>query len=159
MAKYTYTGTLTDIGVSALAGYTPRLTVRPQAEAFGPSGIVSAKRVLVPVNPSGSFSMQLQPSTELTPTRGGPTGVKYVLEVALFEDTFDGSQRVIHRDSWSFSAVAGGGDIGDMADLVPYGPIVAVLAPPPEDTEGVAWFDLTDVNSQGVMLYAPPGAA
>lgn len=127
MSSYTYSGTLTDIGLGLLTGSAPVMRVRPEAEAFGPDGLVSAAPVSVTLNPTtGAFSMTLVPSGELTPSRGGTTGVDYIIEVGRFEEAIDGTY-FAGVDVWKFTAVAGGGNVGDMNG----GSLLAVWIGPP----------------------------
>lgn len=128
MSQYTYTGTLTDIGVGLLAGAYPQLRVRPESEAFGPDGVVSAAPVPVTLSAAtGRFAMTLYPSGELTPTAGGSPGVDYILEASRFETALDGSAVFTGLDVWRFTAVAGGGNIGQMLG----GSLLAVWMGPP----------------------------
>lgn len=121
MALYTYTGTLTDIGAGLLAGYAPRLTVAPERETMGPDGLVSAKKILVPVNAAtGAFSMTLHASGDLDPA------IDYELRLELFEDGDTGHPYVAF-DAWRFTAAVGGGPIADMVG----GPLTAVWIGPP----------------------------
>lgn len=115
MATYTYTGRLTDIGAAPLASVLRvRLRVRPEEEAFGPNGIVSATPVDVPVDPAtGAFQMVLHPSGELK-SKSGRTGVRYILSADRFEETPQGGEWSPGWDIWKFTAVVGGGNIGDM---------------------------------------------
>lgn len=128
MSTAVYAGWLTDIGADALASVLRvRLRVRPEEEAFGLNGIVSAAPVDVPVNPStGAFSMKLTPSGELT-GRSGKAGIKYILSVDRFEETPEGGEWLAGWDLWEFVAVAGGGNIGGMAG----GSLLAVWVGPP----------------------------
>lgn len=149
MSSFTYTGTLTDIGLGVIASSNPVMRVRPEVEAFGPDGVVSAKPRPVSVKSStGAFSMTLYPSGQLTPGNGGPTGVAYILEVGRFEDTIDG--KVFHGiDVWRFIAATGGGNIGDMAG----GSLLAVwIGPPwPSPLQKGLYLDTNSPNPWGVL--------
>lgn len=110
---HVYTGTLTDIGLGVLTGRYPVMRVRPEREAFGPDGLVSAVAQEVDVNPvTGAFSMSLYASTELVPR------VAYVIEVGRFEQGFEGA-RFVGVDTWRFFAREGGGNVTDMVDVPP----------------------------------------
>ena len=127
MSSYAYTGTLTDIGLGALAGAMPVMRVRPEVEAFSPEGLVSAAPVPVTLNTAtGAFSMTLVPSGELRPARGGTAGVDYIIEVGRFEESIDGAY-FTGLDIWKFTALVGGGNIGGMVG----GSLLAVWAGPP----------------------------
>lgn len=115
MAVYTYTGQLTDIARVPIGGWMPEMAVRPVVEAYAPSGLVSAVPVPITVNPTtGAFSVSLIPSGELTPTGGGSPGVDYIISVGRFELGDDNKTFWAGTDSWRFTAVAGGGNIGEM---------------------------------------------
>jgi hypothetical protein len=150
MSSYTYTGTLTDIGLGVLAGSSPVMRVRPAVEAFGPDGIVSAVPVPVAVDPgSGVFSMLLYPSGELRPAMGGAVGVDYVIEVGRFEGTIDGLV-FSSIDVWKFTAAAGGGNVGEMAG----GSLLAVwVGPPwpPAPLPAGLYIDITPPNAFGIV--------
>lgn len=127
MSSYTYTGTLTNIGLGVIASSNPVMRVRPEVEAFGPDGVVSALPQPVTVDEvTGEFSMTLYPSGELAPALGGHPGVDYIIEVGRFEETIDGSM-FNGLDVWKFTAVIGGGNIGEMAG----GSLLAVWVGPP----------------------------
>ncbi|MGK9222078.1 MULTISPECIES: hypothetical protein [unclassified Microbacterium] len=154
MVKYIYTGSLTDIGVNDLGDYEPRLRVSPEEEAFGPDGLVSAQAVPVTVNADGTFQISLVASTDLVGAATRRSPVRHVLELALFQESFDGAKVLHRRDQWAFVAAVGGGHIGDMYEFVSHGPIIGALGAPPENNQ-VTWIDLTDVNEQGVKIYFP----
>jgi hypothetical protein len=150
MSSYTYTGTLTDIGLGALTGQYPVMRVRPEVEAYGPDGLVSKAPVPVTLNPTtGAFSMTLIPSGELTPTGGGSPGVDYIIEVGRFEEAIDGTY-FAGVDAWKFTAVAGGGNVGGMNG----GSLLAVWIGPPWPTlplpKGL-YIDTTPPNDWGIV--------
>lgn len=128
MSTAEYTGTLKDITAERLADVLRvRLRVRPKEEAFGPEGIVSAAPVDVAVvGLNGAFVMTLIPSGELV-GKSGRAGVNYVLSVDRFEETSEGGEWLAGWDLWEFTAVAGGGNIGDMKG----GSLLAVWIGPP----------------------------
>lgn len=150
MTSFSYTGTLTDIGLGVLTPVAPVMRVRPVEEAFGPDGLVSEAPVAVAVNPiNGAFSMSLIPSGELTPSRGGPAGVDYIIEVGRFERAIDGTY-FAGLDAWRFTAVAGGGNVGGMNG----GSVLAVwLGPPwpPSPLPKGLYIDLTPPNQWGIV--------
>lgn len=149
MAAYVYTGTLADIGLGLLTPFAPQMWVHPEVEAFGPDGLVSAVPVAVTVNSvTGAFSMTLIASGDLTPAAGGPTGVDYIIEVGRFEQAVDGTY-LAGTDVWKFTAVAGGGNIGEMSG----GSLLAVWVGPPWPDLPVPaglYIDLTPPNAWGV---------
>ncbi|MHC9044022.1 hypothetical protein ACYX8G_05530 [Microbacterium saperdae] len=113
MASFTYTWTLTDIGLGLLTSWLPEVTVRPKVSSFSPDGLVSDVRV--PVTPTGGvYSASLIASGDLTPADGGPTGVDYIIEVGRYELADDLTKIWHGTEAWEFTAVAGGGNIGGM---------------------------------------------
>lgn len=140
----TYTGTLKDMGLSVpnVVNFTPRLSVRPEVEAWGPDGLIVSKRKLVDVNVStGAISMELTPSHQLV-GNDGRVGVKYVIDLSLFNESADGTKVPRLKDWWRFNALPGGGDIAGMGD----GPPVALYIGPPWPAQPVAgaFFDPSD---------------
>lgn len=141
MVAYTYTGTLTDIGVEVLTERMPRLTVRPEKQGiFGPDGPVSDARRVIPLDPiTGEFTLDLIASADLTP----PT--RYVLELVFFDDSADGTPSAGY-DIWKFTALPGGGPIADMGDGPP---TKLYIGPPwPSTPRPGAYFD-TETNDLG----------
>lgn len=125
MSSFAYTWKLTDIGLDAIAAAEPVLHIRPAVPAFGPDGLVSSHPVAVTPNGSGVYSATLYPSGELTPSGGGNAGVDYIISVGFFDKELDGTEfRSV--DNWRFTAVADGGNVGDMAG----GSLLAVWVPP-----------------------------
>ncbi len=144
-----YSATLADIGLGLLTGQNPVMQIRPAEEAFSTDGLISAVPVTVPVDPTtGRFTVSLVPSGDLTAASSGRTGVDYIISVGRFEDTLDG--RVFHAaDRWQFTAVAGGGNIGEMRG----GSLLAVWIGPPWPSEPLPrgfYIDMTPPNPWGV---------
>ncbi|MEU4016168.1 hypothetical protein AB0E56_12995 [Microbacterium sp. NPDC028030] len=150
MPTYEYTGTLADIGLGVLTDLAPLMWVHPEVEAFSPEGLISATPVPVAVDPvTGAFSMDLVPSGDLTPATGGGSGVDYVIEVVLFKPTVDGESFIAGTDVWKFTAVAGGGNVGEMNG----GSLLAVWVGPPWPSAPVPpglYIDMTPPNPWGV---------
>ncbi|WEK60492.1 MAG: hypothetical protein P0Y60_14420 [Candidatus Microbacterium colombiense] len=147
MVTYAYTGKLSDIGLGNLGGWLPEMTVRPKVSAFGPDGLISDVRVPVTLT-AGAFSMNLVPSGELTPATGGSPGIDYVIEVGRFELADDLTKIWHGTEAWEFTAVVGGGNIGEMNG----GSLLAVwIGPPwPADTPAGLYIDMTPPNAWGV---------
>lgn len=147
MSSYTYTFTLTDIGLGSIAAADPVVRIRPVVEAYGPDGIVSARpREITMIGTTGTVT--LYPSGELTPATGGGSGVDYIIEVARFEEALDG---VVFEgvDVYRFTAAVGGGNIGDMAG----GSLLAVWVGPPWPQPPLPkglYIDTTPPNEWGV---------
>jgi len=126
MSLAVYTSSLRIFGGGDMSDYSPLLTVRPEIEAWSTTGIVASTRKTIDVDPeTTAFSTTLVPSAELTGT-DGRWPVPYILELVLFEETFDGSNRLVQHNSWVFTALPGGGELEDMANIPPttvyYGP-------------------------------------
>ncbi|WP_336642345.1 hypothetical protein [Microbacterium sp. MMO-56] len=149
MPTQTYTGNLRNIGLAALTGVELALRVRPEVECFGPNGLVSKVPKPIALGSAGEISVALIPSGDLTPAQGGETGVDYIIELARFEDAIDGSRVLKAVDFWRFTAVAGGGDIGEMAG----GSLLAVWVGPPwpplPSPKGF-YIDKTPPNAYGI---------
>jgi len=127
MSTATYTVKLVDIGVHVLGDWMPRLTIRPEIEATRPGVLVASKRMPVVVSGSdGSISVTLIPSNELVGA-DGRVGVKYLIDVAFFDEAWDGRSRLVEHNQWKFTAAPGGGDIATMGD----GPSLALYVGPP----------------------------
>lgn len=147
MTLYAYIGTLTDIGLGNLGGWLPEVTVRPKVSAFGPEGLVSDIRVPV-LLVNGVFTMNLVPSGELTPATGGSPGIDYVIEVGRYELADDLTKIWHGTEAWEFTAVAGGGNVGEMNG----GSLLAVWIGPPWPTNSPSgmYIDSTPPNAWGV---------
>lgn len=129
----------------------PRVGFRPIKTSIF-NGLMTDREVWGTLEADGSGTVRLESSP----------GLFYIpfLEwlKAPSEWSEQAKRRATGRSEWAPILPGNGGDISDLFDLTPYGPIVAALGKPPEGTQGIAWFDLTDSNSQGVMLYAPERA-
>lgn len=155
MSLYTYTGKLSDVVATPIGGWFPAMAVRPVVEAYGPDGLVSKVPVPIAVDPLGNFIVQLIPSGELTPTGGGSAGVDYIISVGRFDLGDDNQTSWRGTDSWRFTAVAGGGNVGEMNG----GSILAVWAGPPwpagSDKRETApkgfYIDEGDENAYGIV--------
>lgn len=121
-----YTWKLTDIGLALLTSHNPVVRVRPEVEAVGPDGLVSAVPVVVVPDAYGTYTVSLYASGDLTPSRGGNAGVDYVIEVGRFEQAIDGVF-FAGMDTWRFTAAAGGGSVSGMVG----GSLLAVWVGPP----------------------------
>ena len=152
MSVATYTGSLNVLGHELLSEWSPRLTVRPEVEAFGPSGIISSKYRTIPVDAeTGDFSVTLFPSTELTGS-DNRTGVKYILELQMFGESVDGTAIILHQDVWIFTAIFGGGNIRDMGSAPP---VALISGPPwPATPQPGTYFDVVtgDVGYYGIEV-------
>lgn len=126
----------------------PELFFRPLQSSMY-TGLMSDREVKAALTTaSGAFTVKLesQPGLYYVPV------LRWLVSPEMSNETEQNRAR--QRDEWPPILPGNGGDISDLFDLTPYGPIVAALGKPPAGTQGIAWFDLTDSNSQGVMLYA-----
>lgn len=147
MSTALYYGNMNALGYQPLSAWSPRLTVRPEVEAFGPAGLISGKPRTISVDEeTDAFEVRLVPSSEMTGA-DGRIGVRYVLELALFDTTFDGKQELVRHDIWIFTAIAGGGPIRDMGDAPPIGFFVG--PPWPSSPRPGTYFD-TETGDLGV---------
>ncbi|WP_091232671.1 hypothetical protein [Microbacterium sp. 3J1] len=150
MATFTYTGTLTDIGLGDLDGWLPEMTVRPKVSAFGPDGLVSDVRVAVALT-GDTFSMNLTPSAELTAAATRTPNVLYVIEVGRYE-LADDLVKIWHgTEAWEFTAVVGGGSIGEMPGVTPESLVPFGFGPPDPDMPGLYY------DADTGMMYGQTG--
>lgn len=132
MATYPYTGKLTDFGEAPFPNAYPRLVVAPQRDAFSPTGVAAAKKIVVPVGADGSFTVNLIASVDLNP----PT--RYTLRCEWLAATADGQDTPVGWADWEFTAAIGGGPINTMPDQH----ITRVWysnSPPPVERPGIYW--------------------
>lgn len=129
----------------------PRVGFKPLQTSLY-NGMLTSREVWGTLNPDGTGEVML----ENTP------GILYVPFIEWLTDPSQWAEKVenraVGRSEWKPIIPGDGGDITDLADLTPYGPIVAVLGPPPAATQGIVWIDLTDQTVDGALVYAPEGA-
>lgn len=155
MVLATYFGFVTDVVKTPLTDWFPEMTVRPMVAAYGPDGLVSEIRVPVELNAAtGAFSFQAIPSGELTPADGGSPGVDYIVSVGRFELGDDNVTVWRGNDTWQFTAVAGGGNVGQMTG----GSLLAVWVepnwPPLPSPPGV-YIEISPPSRLGVVKEMP----
>lgn len=140
MAKYDYTGKLTDFAEQPFPDAVPRLMVVPTGDAFSPSGPSSKRSIPVTVASNGSFTVSLTASTDLNP----PT--PYTLRCDWFSDTVGGTPVPGGWSEWEFSAQPGGGAIATMPNQITR--IWYSSSKPPVDAAGIVWIhpDTGDVR-------------
>lgn len=71
------------------------------------------------------------------------------------QETEPPAQRARGYIEWPVFNSGGGGDISTLFPPAPAGTIFAALGKPPVGTSGITWIDLTDVNSDGALVYSP----
>lgn len=143
MALYDYTLTVTDFSGAPFPGAVPRARIRPLRDAAGPDGMLSSRDIPVPLDSSAHGTVQLVASVDTAPV------TRYVLVVDWLASTQDGQEIAGWVSEWEFTAVAGGGDIRAMGDVVPsavfYGPPWPVGTPPglyiDLETGDIGWKD------------------
>lgn len=107
MATYTYTARLTDFGQQPFPDAHPNLFVVPSVDAFGPTGLLAAKRIPVTFyDPNGAFTVDLVASADTSPA------VTYTLVC----EWLDVAGSPLGFAEWRFIAVPGGGPIKDMVN-------------------------------------------
>lgn len=110
MARYTYTGRLTDARLSRFASsLNARLFVCPVQPGYGDQGLLSDRRIPVTVDPDdGSFSISLEASASVRP-------------MMLYEIGMEWQENGVNQwSTWTtFFASVGGGPIGDTIHLPP----------------------------------------
>lgn len=127
MASYTYTGKLTDFSETPFPSAQPKLWVEPEREAMTKTHALATKRIPITVASNGSFSVDLVPSADLTP----PT--RYRLRVEWLDNA-----TLIGWTDWLFTALIGGGSIGDMTDGEPTN-VWYSTSYPPINRSGIIW--------------------
>lgn len=129
MTVYTYTGRLADFGDKPFPAARPRLWVEAVNAATSQHAIHALKRVHITLDQSGQFSVELTASADLTP----PT--PYLLRC----EWLDGDT-VMGWTEWKFTALIGGGNIGNMQD----GDATNVwysTQSPPDNRAGIIWIN------------------
>lgn len=130
MAKYSYTGRLTDFSETPFPGAIPELVVRPEREAFGTTGLLASRDIRVTVDSTGTFSVDLVASVDMSPASG------YVLVC----NWLDAGGVARGWSEWKFNAVIGGGPIKDSVSA----PASVWIVGPPwpaEPIKGAFYFD------------------
>lgn len=149
MARYTYTGRLTDFGRSPFPTATPRLYVQPVQPGYGGLGLLSDRRIPVTLASDGSFSVQLEASASVRPE------ARYEL-ICEWLDT-SGNPQGYSR--WAlFRAPVGGGNIADLVDLAApsVGGIFYGYGPPPAHLRVDSIY--LDISGAKTKIYGREGA-
>lgn len=131
MALYAYTGKLTDFREGPFMTALPRLWVQPLQDAFSPSGPSAARRIPVPLESGGTFSIDLTASIDLIP----PT--QYSLRCEWFTITVDGVEVLAGWAQWDFTAQPGGGPIATMPNTMTR--VWYATEQPPVNRAGIYW--------------------
>lgn len=144
MTVYTFTGRLTDYGGAPFPNAVPELWVEPERPGYSATGIMADKRIPVTVASDGSFSVQLEASSTVSPE------AIYLLRCEWHDP---GGPRTWAE--WArFRAPVGGGNIGDLNTAPqPSWSIAYGYGPPPAGVTGL----YIDVSGATAQLYAPEG--
>lgn len=129
MTVYTYTGKLADFGDKPFPTAKPRLWVEGTHAAVSRHAIHALKRVYIALGESGQFSVDLTASADLTP----PT--QYLLRC----EWLDG-ETVMGWTEWRFTALIGGGNIGNMQDGAATNVWYSTQSPP-DNRAGIIWIN------------------
>lgn len=150
MARYTYTGRLTDFKRAAIpSGASPQLYVRPVQPGYGALGLLSDRRIPVTLASDGSFSVHLEASSSVRPE------ARYEIICEWLDAT--GIPQGFSR--WAvFRAPAGGGNIADLVDLpIPsVGGILYGYGKPPASIPSNCIY--LDISGSKPVIYGPKGA-
>lgn len=134
MARYTYTGNVTDLRGAAFPGASPRAWVTTDRDVFTPGGLGSHRDVRITVESNGSFDVTLEASADLTPPS------PYTIRCEWFTVTENGQEVLAGWSEWTFTAQIGGGPVSTMPGVkltrVWYSPL-----PPPVSRTGIYWLD------------------
>ena len=146
MALVPVTGNALDFAGAVIdAELRPRLFFKPLRSAIR-GGLrigVSTRATLNLV--SGAFSAQLEDNTDYEP---------WMDWLRPGQQTEAPGDRAASRARWPTFNSSGGGPISSLYPPLPTAPIFAELGPPPPGTN-VVWIDLTDVTSEGALVYSP----
>lgn len=147
MAKVRITGNAWDHSSAVIpAQQQPRLWARPADDHIAGALLVGAESRAT-LNPTtGAFFVDVE------------SGLNYQMVMDWLlpgEESEAPSKRSRDYAEWPIFNSAGGGPISSLFPPRPTGTIVAELGPPPPGAEGIVWIDLTNVTSDGALVYAP----
>lgn len=149
MAKVTVTGNAWDHSRDVIpANLQPRLFARPLADRITGSLLVGVESKATLNSSTGAFSVDLE------------SDLDYVM---VMDWLFPGQEeeppanRARAYAEWPVFNSAGGGTISSLFPPISTGTIVAELGAPPPAAQGIVWIDLTNVTSDGALVYAPGG--
>lgn len=144
----TVTGTLTDIGLGALAPFNPVLQFAPSEPAVLADGTLFATRP-VEVTPAadGTFSVTLATTDGVRPTR-----TRWLLSIGWRNpDGYMSGAGYFSKDfpSWSLRVPSGGGALSELIDLAPEPGVFYVGNEAPDPDAGYRiWFDTSGAELQ-----------
>lgn len=148
MARYTYTGRLTDAQRARfVASRNARLFVQPSQSGYGDTGLISDRRIPITVNPdTGQFTVSLEASASVRP-------------LMLYEFGMEWHESGLnHWSSWfSFRAAVGGGAISDMLQI-PANPGTFTYGWGKPEANGVTGGIYVDISGEKPVWYALEGA-
>lgn len=146
MAKVTVTGNAWDHSRKVIpASLMPRLFARPPADRISGSLLVGVESQATLNTTTGYFTVEVE------------SGLDYQMVMDWLvpgQETEPPANRARAHAEWPVFNSAGGGPISSLFPPVPTGQIYAELGPPPPGTN-VVWIDLTDVTSDGALVYSP----
>ena len=143
MSLETYTGRLTDFGGSPFPNATPRLWVEPERAGLTEGGVLAEKRIPIPLDPNGNFTVKLHASSSVRPE------AIYLLRC----EWLDGDTLLGWSEIARFRAPVGGGDLGEIIlEGTPPWAITYGFGPPPDEIRGGIYIDITGPDG---VLYLP----
>lgn len=149
MAKVTVTGNAWDHSREVIPSeLRPRLWARPVADQIAGSLLVGVSSRASLNLTTGAFAIELE------------SGLDYTMWMDWLmpgQESEPPGDRAMGRAEWPVFNSASGGSISALFPAKATGTIVAELAPPPPEASGIIWIDLTDVTSEGVLVYGPGG--
>lgn len=128
------------------ASLQPRLWAKPVASRIAGSLLAGVESRANLNLTNGSFWVRVE------------SGLDYVMTMDWLvpgQETEPPEKRARSSVEWPVFNSGGGGPITGLYPPVPMGTITAELGPPPPGTEGIVWIDLTNVTSDGALVYAP----
>lgn len=130
----TVTGTLTNFGLAALVGFSPRIIFAPNTVAVSPDRIMAKQPIVVPVGPSGNFSVELAATVNLRPEAWYDISIEYLNP--------DGGYSSLDFAEFKLRVPTAGGDIPDLLDIPAVPAQVWVdVNPPTSPTPGTLWLN------------------
>lgn len=147
MALVTITGNAWDHSRKVIpAGLQPRLWARPVADEISGSLLVGVSSRATLNTASGAFSVQLESDLDYA---------MWMDWLIPGQETEPPADRARGYAQWPRFNSGAGGPIGSLLPPRPSGTIYAELGPPPDEADGMLWIDLTDVTSDGALVYSP----
>lgn len=152
MAAVTVTGNLSDFSDLVIpAELMPRLEFYPSSSALAGGRILAAQPKRASLNATaGNWTVQLNETELLQPVAWYTAVIRWFAPGGQFQYEERLPQKIY--------VPIGGGNISTFPSKPNPGSIVAGFGKPEPRHAASAYFDLTDVTANGVMLYLPKGS-